>query len=513
MVTRAAKLATLVMLASAAAATACNSILGLDEKGLEPAMEAGPSVDSGDATRPGDAARETGDGSSDGGDTALGDASDSSDAAEAAIDASDAGDAADAPFDAPTICTPVADGGTVYHDFTNSACWSSFDTSNLALGPSSYTGSVFDGRYVYMAPGDARALNAGIAVRYDTTQPFGQPGSWGTYMVDPIFYVGAVFDGRYVYMVPYADAGGNLDGRVVRFDTTLAFTDPSAWVFFDTASFVSPNAAGYDGATFDGRYIYFVPLGNPPSTTSGLVVRYDSTAPFATVSSWSTFDLQSLNTNAAGFLGAVFDGRYVYFAPSFGLNSAPANVAAAYDTQMPFTSAGAWTLFDTSSVNMMAAGFQGAATDGQYLYLVPNAYELLPTNSYVDDGLVVRHDLASPFGSAGSWSTFDVTQLDTKAVGFLGADFDGRFVYFVPNDNGMGTQPPFVRYDTQASFGAATSWSSTYPWNVPHNSYAGAVFDGRFMYFVPDSNGIVARFDARVPPSLPGLPAFHGSFL
>jgi hypothetical protein len=44
-------------------------------------------------------------------------------------------------------------------------------------------------------------------------------------------------------------------------------------------------------------------------------------------------------------------------------------------------------------------------------------------------------------------------------------------------------------------------------------AYYGAVFDGRFAYFVPASNGTVARFDAKTPASLPHLPAWSGSFL
>jgi hypothetical protein len=42
------------------------------------------------------------------------------------------------------------------------------------------------------------------------------------------------------------------------------------------------------------------------------------------------------------------------------------------------------------------------------------------------------------------------------------------------------------------------------------------VFDGDYLYLVPNNNGavdgIVARFDARKPPLLPALPDFHGSF-
>jgi hypothetical protein len=38
------------------------------------------------------------------------------------------------------------------------------------------------------------------------------------------------------------------------------------------------------------------------------------------------------------------------------------------------------------------------------------------------------------------------------------------------------------------------------------------VFDGQYMYFLPDYNTTVVRFNARTPPAEPKLPAFSGSF-
>ena len=47
--------------------------------------------------------------------------------------------------------------------------------------------------------------------------------------------------------------------------------------------------------------------------------------------------------------------------------------------------------------------------------------------------------------------------------------------------------------------------------------FQGSVFDGRYLYLVPywtggSYSGNVFRFDAKTPPSMPNLPAFHGSF-
>jgi hypothetical protein len=43
-------------------------------------------------------------------------------------------------------------------------------------------------------------------------------------------------------------------------------------------------------------------------------------------------------------------------------------------------------------------------------------------------------------------------------------------------------------------------------------TYNGAVFDGQYLYLIPNENSFLARFQARTPASMPALPQFHGSF-
>jgi hypothetical protein len=74
------------------------------------------------------------------------------------------------------------------------------------------------------------------------------------------------------------------------------------------------HGAGFDGAGFDGRFVYFVP--NLDVGPSGLVVRVDSLGDFTDKKSWSTFNMTSLDPAAAEFRGAVFDGQYMYFIPN-----------------------------------------------------------------------------------------------------------------------------------------------------------------------------------------------------
>jgi hypothetical protein len=128
---------------------------------------------------------------------------------------------------------------------------------------------------------------------------------------------------------------------------------------------------------------------------------------------------------------------------------------------------------------------------------------------------VTRYDTHAPFAAAASWSTFDVRGAFTGAGMFTGGTFDGRYVYFAPSGGTLAWE--VVRYDTSAEFGAPTSWTTFDPRGMVESgaTFAGAVFDGRYVYFVPlaSNRGGVLRFDARSPPSMPSLPQFHGSFL
>ncbi len=90
--------------------------------------------------------------------------------------------------------------------------------------------------------------------------------------------------------------------------------------------------------------------------------------------------------------------------------------------------------------------FLGGALDGRYVYAAPNG-----------GGTVERYDTI-----AGFWRTFDLTTVSAGASGFIGAAFDGRYIYLVP---GACLGP--------SQLGANAS--------------------------------VIARFDAKQPPSLPGL--------
>ena len=213
------------------------------------------------------------------------------DAASAAIDA-------DATVEASDAETRVCD-----YTLANPACWQAFDIGGATSLQTGIFGGAFDGRYVYYAN------TQGTQVRVDTTVGFGASGSIATYnagLGGPSLMRTPGFDGRYLYFP-------HLYGTTIsRYDSLDGgFRSGSAWT-----TVVAPGpagvdaaavAAGYLGAIFDGRYMYFA-----LQDSSGLVARYDTTADLDGSASWASFATSALSATSGSLRGGTFDGRYVY---------------------------------------------------------------------------------------------------------------------------------------------------------------------------------------------------------
>ena len=365
--------------------------------------------------------------------------------------------------------------------FTSSDSWTTFDTTTLSASTKGFAGAAFDGRYVYFAPhgGDINVDNA-----YDAFQA---------------------------------------TSVLVRFDTQGSFTDAAAWSTFDLTT-LDEQAQGYCGATFDGRYLYLVPFGpdgdQPPTgdLTESIAVRFDTQSDFSDAGSYATMDLTPLPNEPSRRCSGVFDGRYLYLSES--QNGADISGAITrYDTTTPFTSTSSWSTFNVATVDDHAQGFAGSAFDGHAFYVMSSWYGDTVTNRFYD-GVTARFDTTKPFGDATSWQTFDASQLfgtgnaDLYDASFFHmGGFDGRFVYFIPAQS-VQNDAVIARYDTLQPYESLSAWSFS-----PHYSQLGAfeqggaaVFDGQSLYFVPLLEGKVLRFNARTTAAMPKLPQFTGSF-
>jgi hypothetical protein len=267
------------------------------------------------------------------------------------------------------------------------------------------------------------------------------------------------------------------------------------WSAYDATSTNGLDTSGYVGAVFDGRYIYFVPLLNSSGPHAN-ILRYDTTLSFTSASSWSAYDASNTNgLDTTGYAGAVFDGRYIYFVPLHNSSNYHANILR-YDTTLSFTSPSSWSAYDASNTNSLdTRGYFGAVFDGRYIYFVPNE------NEFGHHAKVLRYDTTLSFTSSSSWSVYDASNtngLDT--TGYAGAVFDGRYIYFVPHWNNTGPHANILRYDTTGSFTSASSWSAYDASNTNSlntTGYIGAVFDGRYIYFVP-YNDNTSNYHAKV---------------
>jgi len=370
-------------------------------------------------------------------------------------------------------------------------------TMNLTTNVNSnskFGGSIFDGRYLYYIP--YFISGSGIWIQYDTTQAFSSSASYVAFdMVANVnstsnVFQGAVFDGRYIYLVPFANTAFVSKGQITRYDTTGAFTQPSSYAIFDMAN-VNAQAVGFVGGAFDGRYTYYIP-------PSGFFARYDTTLSFTNPNSYTTFNLTNINS-ITGLQGGAFDGRFIYLVPYH--SAAYTGLIYRYDTTLSFTNTASYATFDSqSNLNSESDAFTGAIFDGRYLYFVPSGQTTLISAQ------VTRYDTTLIFTSANSYAVFDLrANVNSLCVAFIGGVFDGRYVYYAPSNSAITFSGAITRYDTTLSF---TNPSSYQVWNVQtavnsqYANFVGASFDGNYVYFIPNAFGITVRINAYPGPQV-----------
>ena len=318
-------------------------------------------------------------------------------------------------------------------DFYDESSWEAYDASNTdGLETRGHYGAVYEGRYVYFVP---RGRNYGSGPlseghtrmhRYDTHKNFKDKAAWEAFDLEiPMSHQSAGYDGRYIYICPgyeYGDDKKSLveSSLVIRFDTKGGLKDMASYTTFDVEK-ISPLAYGnYDGAAFDGRYMYFIPLG------SGVPVQYDTTQDFQDVESWKMYDAKPLGMKQN--VGASFDGRYLYY-DSYGV----ANIIR-FDTEGDFADGMSWKAFDASQVpGNNGGGFDGGFYDSRYVWFAPFTGRGTGDRSYIIQSNFLRYDTQQSFDDPASWDSFDASVTDGLLTGGYNAGaFDGRFFYLAP---------------------------------------------------------------------------------
>jgi len=144
--------------------------------------------------------------------------------------------------------------------FNSATSWKVYDASNTDGLPSKgFIRAVFDGVFIYFVPG------SGIVLRYNTLESFNSSTSWNAYnatVTDGLYttnFIGGTFDGRYIYFSPHYQRG-SYHGNVLRYDTYSLFNSSTSWNAYNADFTSGLLTEGYVGAIYAGRYIYFAPF-------------------------------------------------------------------------------------------------------------------------------------------------------------------------------------------------------------------------------------------------------------
>ena len=264
----------------------------------------------------------------------------------------------------------------------------------------------------------------------------------------------------------------------------------------DAAGTDGLNSTGYFGAVFDGRYVYFAAEMHGTQTTHANILRYDTHGDFKTPQSYAAYDAsQTDGLEVRGFYGAVFDGRYAYFVPrQIDMDQYHSRILR-LDTQGDFAAQSSWSAFDVGEAHSQ----QSAAFDGRYIYFCPGFYND-PKNESDYSGRVIRYDTRGEFKDRASYSSVDIAEfLGPQAACFDGGAFDGRYIYLVPLYGHFA-----VRYDTRGDFADAKNWEGFDGDQIGMGENVGAVFDGRHLYYCAYGHANIARYDTRGDFADPG---------
>jgi fibronectin type 3 domain-containing protein len=308
---------------------------------------------------------------------------------------------------------------------------------------------------------------------------------------------GVVLNGQAIYFPWQVPVGGStwtehvLNGLpqsvMLAYNTSQGpngFNNPSNWTYFDLSTLpwyskggiqgnnALPNLpAGFLGNAVAGNMVYLTPKGGSAGPNGGagpypVFVQYNSQKAINDPTAYQTFVPPPMGTTMGytyGWCTAVFDGRFIYYAPLSNNVTGNSGNIFRYDTTQPFSNLNsggatpAWENFDMylgragnpGGISPNAQGFQAIVYDShRYIYYIP-----------FHNSTIVRYDTwnggtgpdPTGFQTGSNYVTFDTTQLGNEGypaytgqgntanlTGFTGADVvwdaaqQNQYLYIVP---------------------------------------------------------------------------------
>jgi len=263
------------------------------------------------------------------------------------------------------------------------------------------------------------------------------------------------------------------------------FQNANNWEAFDAGQPLVGADGGFIGGIFDGRYIIFTPYHHAGS--HGEFLRYDTHADFQDPLVWSTYD-----PGAAGAAATPWSTKTPL---SAGRESAACTaynakiyVFGGHDGATPINTAEVYDpgtdTWATLAVLPTARNWVRAATVGSAIYVIGGT-----DTGGLAQNLVDIYDPATDTWTAGAVMPTARTGLALKAVNGL--------LYAMGGDDGTG-----VRIATTEIYDpVADTWSTGADMPTPRQWAGSAVLDGRIFVFGGSSSGTnaVATMEAYVP--------------
>lgn len=300
------------------------------------------------------------------------------------------------------------------------------------------------------------------------------------------------YDGKYLYFSGASIECANIDGisalNFIRKNSYTSFDDAAGYELFNIcALFNSIGVSNVDiitsgtslgNSTFDGQYVYYIGyISNYGALNKEFVIRYDTNKAFTDAGAWQIFDLSTLP-------GYVFSGAYiidVIIAGACFYAVMDYKAIYKYDLAGTFTDAGAWTFTSFTSLGLTSTSGGQLIFDGSYIYFL---------NRY--DSYVVRYDIAASFTAGASYAEYDLSLVDANYQYSNGGFFDGKYLWIVPAISTL--HPQGFKFDVTAVFNDLASYSP-----IPYSKFYGTagIFNTTLLFDGNNAYIFTSKFDSQ----------------